>query len=262
MTKQDQSIHFLSLLPFNYFILFYSRINNMIHLTFFCINYILFHWSFRILGLNRSFTWFAPSYLLIISSYSFILFFNTILYCEDYSYRIVDTQIKFVLLLLWNVPFNSIISYSFLIIWSALLLCLKLFLTVPMIVSNFIDIYLFGMIAVLITMINLFINFGLVLCSFLFYLFLARLQLFLLLLFILESFSHFFQSLTLANRLSINLLAGSLLVSLLTLFILHSSFSLISWSFIQFLLIIFSFEMLNYFIQWFIFCILSLEYSK
>jgi len=104
-------------------------------------------------------------------------------------------------------------------------------------------------------------SFGLLLCSFLFYLFLTRLELFLLIISFLDSFSSFFQSLTVANRLSINLMAGSLLTSLLSVacgvfwgYVLF--FSLLS----AFLLMVFSFELLNSSIQLFIFGLLSCDY--
>ncbi len=62
--------------------------------------------------------------------------------------------------------------------------------------------------------------FGLILCSYLLYLFLTRMELFLIVSFMLETFSIISQSLTLSNRLSINILAGSLSISSLSLFIL------------------------------------------
>lgn len=100
------------------------------------------------------------------------------------------------------------------------------------------------------------------LSSFLLYLFLSRIEFFLLILFYLESFSSLFQSLTLANRLSINLLAGSLLILLLSLALkVFISYSLVSSFISLFLCIVFSFEVLNSCIQLFIFTLLTLEYS-
>ena len=84
--------------------------------------------------------------------------------------------------------------------------------------------------------------------------FLSSLSSFLYILFILDSFSQFFQSLTLSNRLSINMLCGSLLTTLLSLFVKSCSITL------MFLLIVFSFEILNTLIQVFIFMVLSFEY--
>ena len=51
--------------------------------------------------------------------------------------------------------------------------------------------------------------FGLILFSYLLYMFLTRMELFLIIPFMLESFSIIFQSLTLSNRLSINLTINS-----------------------------------------------------
>ncbi len=62
--------------------------------------------------------------------------------------------------------------------------------------------------------------FGLILISYLLYLFLTKMELFLIILFMLEAFSVIFQSLTLSNRLSINILAGSLSIQSLSVAII------------------------------------------
>jgi len=94
-------------------------------------------------------------------------------------------------------------------------------------------------------------------------LFISESELFLLILFILESFSIVIQSLTLSNRLSINIFAGTLLISLLSSLIIIASSSGISiYSIIVLVLviIIYSFEILNSLVQILIFSILSNEY--
>ena len=53
------------------------------------------------------------------------------------------------------------------------------------------------------------------------YLFLTDFEVFLVLAFLLELFSSVFQSVTLANRLSINLIAGALLTEPLSLLVLN-----------------------------------------
>jgi len=99
-----------------------------------------------------------------------------------------------------------------------------------------------------------------VLGGFLLYFFLTDVEVFLCLLFLLELFSSVFQSVTLANRLSINLIAGSLLTSLLSLAVIVF-LSLYYWIVISFCLFsIYTFELLNCYIQLFIFSLLSLEY--
>jgi len=88
-------------------------------------------------------------------------------------------------------------------------------------------------------------------------------ELFLIILFMLESFSIIFQSLTISNRLSINILAGSLLISLLSAaVIIFSRNIIINYLLIILLLIIYSFEILNSFVQLFIFNLLSIEYLE
>ncbi len=103
--------------------------------------------------------------------------------------------------------------------------------------------------------------FGLILCSYLLYLFLTRMEVFLIISFMLEPFSIISQSLTLSNRLSINILAGSLLISSLSVaVIIFSNYSFINSILIILLLIIYSFEILNSLVQLFIFNLLSIEY--
>ena len=102
---------------------------------------------------------------------------------------------------------------------------------------------------------------GLILVAYLLYLFLTRMELFLIISFMLESFSIISQSLTLSNRLSINILAGSLLISSLSVaVIIFSIYLIINSILIILLLIIYSFEILNSFVQLFIFNLLSIEY--
>ena len=103
--------------------------------------------------------------------------------------------------------------------------------------------------------------FGLILCSYLLYLFLTRMELFLIISFMLEPFSIISQSLTLSNRLSINILAGSLSISSLSVAVIIFSIYLIINSILIILLsIIYSFEILNSLVQLFIFNLLSIEY--
>ena len=161
----------------------------------------------------------------------------------------------YLLLLNWLITLItcSSIFYSFFFISAgstATLVSLKVYFSGSMIVANFIDVYLFGLLAVLIHWFFLVFSFGWLLSSFLFYLFLHRLEIFLLVLSLLESFSSLFQSLTLSNRLSINLLSGSLLIDLLSVTVRF--FLLI----LLFFLLIFYFETLNSQLQLLIFSLL------
>jgi hypothetical protein len=223
-------------------------------------SFIVYSWNFRVLGLKL-----LPPLIifLFIPPFSLIFFFGIlILFAEDYLGRIVYAGTKLVLLLLWKVPWIAIQSYSLLSVWSSLLVSIKSFLTVSMIVGNFIDVYLFGMIAVLISVLLYLSLYGLIMGSFILFLFLSSLSSFLFILCLLESFSSFFQSLTLSNRLSINMLCGSLLTSLLSLFLFICGIksSITSMIILMLLLIVFSFEILNSSIQLFIFMVLSFEY--
>ena len=85
---------------------------------------------------------------------------------------------------------------------------------------------------------------------------------FLYVLFFLESFASLFQSLTLSNRLTINLLAGSLLITLLSLISYLFFYSFFVGLVVNVgLVAIFLFELFNSLIQLFIFMLLSIEYN-
>ena len=167
------------------------------------------------------------------------------------------------LISVWKkVPLCSLLYYLLLTAgYSITMVSIKLFITVSMIISNIIDIYLIGIMIVLINWLMYSGYSGLILVAYLLYLFLTRMELFLIISFMLESFSIISQSLTLSNRLSINILAGSLLISSLSVaVIIFSIYLIINSILIILLLIIYSFEILNSFVQLFIFNLLSIEY--
>lgn len=104
-----------------------------------------------------------------------------------------------------------------------------------------------------------------------YYLFLTSNEFFLFLLGLLEIFSNLFQSITLSNRLTINIFAGSLLISLITILnniIIFNLFlslilNIIFLNFILiFFIIFFFFEIGILFIQLLIFLILYSIYSN
>ena len=108
-----------------------------------------------------------------------------------------------------------------------------------------------------------FIAYSSIVSGLLLYLFLTDLEFILLLLFLLESFSSCIQSATLANRLSINLIGGSLLTQLLSIAItlLISGIYIVSLILIGLITtIIYSIEAFNCCIQSPIFPFLSIEY--
>ena len=167
------------------------------------------------------------------------------------------------LISVWKkVPLCSLLYYLFLTAgYSITMVSIKLFITVSMIIGNIIDIYLLGIMTLLINWLMYSGYSGLILVAYLLYLFLTRMELFLIISFMLESFSIISQSLTLSNRLSINILAGSLLISSLSVaVIIFSIYLIINSILIILLLIIYSFEILNSFVQLFIFNLLSIEY--
>ena len=135
------------------------------------------------------------------------------------------------LITVWKkVPLCSLLYYCLLTAgFSIGMVSIKLFITVSMMIGNIIDIYLLGIMIVLINWLMYSGYFGLILCSYLLYLFLTRMELFLIISLMLEPFSIISQSLTLSNRLSINILAGSLSISSLSVaVIIFSRYSVIN----------------------------------
>ena len=132
---------------------------------------------------------------------------SIILYAEQYTTLNIDMIYTILQVVsLWKeLPLNSLLFYILLTAgYTILLTSLKVFISVSMMVGNIIDIYLLGVMVVIINWLLYSSYYGLLLISYLVYLFLTRIEVFLVLLFLLESFSIIFQSLTISNRLSIN----------------------------------------------------------
>lgn len=158
----------------------------------------------------------------------------------------------------------SSLERIFIFFFLTLLMFLKVsFPFLTMFVANFINIFLFGIIAVSIFFFYQFFIVGLLVLSLFYYLFLTNNEFFLFLLSLLEIFSTMFQSITLSNRLTINIFAGSLLITLITLLL---NITILFFSFFSFLVSIFyfifyAFELGILFIQFNIFLILFDVYS-
>ena len=221
------------------------------------MNWAWFFWwlDFRVLGLkliplliNLIFGYFSPFSLIYIFVWYYGFDFGFYFYFELY-----DFFFNF-----WLISCSYIyLSFIFISAGSIFtLVSLKVYFLGSMIIGNFLDIYIFGFLAVLMNWFFQVFYFDYLILSFIFYLFLHRLQVFLLILSLLESFSILFQSLTLSNRLSINLISGSLLINLLSvavrLFLFYIILFILLW-------IVFSFEIFNSGIQLFIFSLLHLD---
>ena len=147
------------------------------------------------------------------------------------------------------------------LLWLFKIVSIKIFITVSMISGNIIDIYLLGIMVVYINWLIYSGYFGLIGLSLLLYFFLTKMELFLIIPFLLECFSIIFQSITLSNRLSINILAGSLLIPLLSVtVIIFSNYLLLVYLISSLYFTIYSFEMINSLVQLFIFTLLCIEY--
>jgi len=190
-------------------------------------------------------------------------FFLLLSLTDSYLDRSCSACAQVVLSAFSQVPWVAFLSYLFIFVWSALFVSFKCFLSLSMIVGNFIDVYILGFIAVFTSSISYIVLFGLVFFSLFLFIFLSALLSFLLVLGLLELFSSSFQSITLSNRLSINMLCGCLLVSLLCSFIFVTVFlwaPVAYYLVLSFLCVIFLFEGFNSVVQFLIFNILGLEY--
>ena len=135
--------------------------------------------------------------------------------------------------------------------------------SIAMTLANFIDIYIFGLLFI-IGLLSTYISIvGLLFISHWVLLFISSVSSFILFLSIIEYASIILQSITITNRLSINIIAGGLLVNILLL-CLDLSVMIDYWLWIDYRvysslslsLLIFDFEILSLFNQSFIFIIL------
>ena len=128
-------------------------------------------------------------YNLTIVSIILTFFQCYILYSEQYfslTIDMINTALQ--LITVWKkVPLCSLLYYLLLTAgYSITMVSIKLFITVSMMIGNIIDIYLLGIMIVLINWLMYSGYFGLILCSYLLYLFLTRMELFLIISFMLE----------------------------------------------------------------------------
>lgn len=174
---------------------------------------VLIHYNYKII-VNL---WLHINNLTIMSVF-LSLFQYYILYSEEYISLMIDMINTALNIYLKRVPLCVMVYYLLITAgYSISMVSIKLFITISIMIANIIDIYLLGILVVLVNILIDIEYFGLILIAYLLYLFLTRMEVFLLILFILEGFSIMFQSLTLSNRLSINIMAGSLVISLLSI---------------------------------------------
>lgn len=181
---------------------------------------------------------------------------------EDWWGKMINNKIKGVIILGYNILWYIYYTYLLLLVCLLIFILQKVFITVVLISSNFIDLYLVAIISVFISILVYIFMWGIIFFSVWLIYFISKSIFMVLILAILEIFTTFFQSITLSNRFSINMLVGSLLTSLLSLFIARCgiSNSIIMLIILVILLMVFMFELFNSLIQLFIFMVLSFEY--
>ena len=99
----------------------------------------------RVLGLK-----YLPP-LLLISSLSIMISLAGIMnYAQDKRNGSIDLLCYFMLLISFNLPLCSLLTFSFILFNALTLISMKYFISITMIVSNLIDLFLFGLISVII----------------------------------------------------------------------------------------------------------------
>lgn len=207
-------ILYVSLVSLVYFIMNYNMIQPfMVKHSLWNYNSV-FNSTTRKIGIIVSFT-FGSSLL-----FSCYLFFA---YSEDYSLFIESFIITVMLFLVvqsssFYSPFllNSLFSV---IGFIGFIISIRAFgsSAAVLVVGNLIDVYVFGLIAVMINHTMFIFSYGVVVYSFILYFFLVDVEVLLFLILLLDLSSLVVQSFTLTNRLSLNLIAGSIFSSLLSL---------------------------------------------
>jgi len=188
-------------------------------------------------------------------------------YFEDYFINLISIIVSISLLFI-NYQFLALVTLlSYFILNIGIILVVVVikadFISLSLIVGNLITIYLFSLVAVFISWLLYILSLGYIIYSLLLYLFLSDISSILVMLSVVELFALIFQTLTLGNRISINIISGSLLMQLLTIAMLV----LISIKALIVLILgglcgmfMFGFESVNYWIQLFIYSLLSLVY--
>ena len=233
---------------------------------FFCL-FILY---FRVLELKL-----LPPLVLwglyFFTSFFMLVLFNLIFFGEAYYTRFIYCIISVVFSATSYITWTNISSYVLIFFGSLFLITSKIYLTVGMVVGNIIDVYILSLIAVIITsMITIFMH-GLIVLSMFLLFFLSTSWFILCILGLLEVFSLLFSSITMSNRLSVNMLCGSLILSLIVRLVSasigSSPFQLTCFNIgvgtlllACLLILIFMFELFNSIVQCAIFNVLGLEY--
>jgi len=130
-------------------------------------------------------------YYLIIINITLVNFQCYILYSESYFNKAIDMIFTVLQLIsVWKkVPLNSLLYYLPLTAgYSITIVSIKIFITVSMMIGNIIDIYLLGIMMILLNYVMYSGYFGLIIISYLLYLFLTKMEVFLIMVRLIDSF--------------------------------------------------------------------------
>ena len=148
---------------------------------------------------------------------------------------------------LFQFYYQSLYIILFINLSLGLLVSIKMFLATPIIIGNVIDIFGFGLVAICMNGYIYVIECGSSIISFMWYYSILSVDNYLFVMSLIELFSIVFQSLTLSNRITINIVAGGLLIILLSLLIIWWLVNIIPFA------ILFVYEYVNLLFQVFIF---------
>jgi len=191
-----------------------------------------------------------------------IYVYSIILYIIEYSETIIY-NIYYMLFSLFRFQLNSIhIVVVLLTGVVGLVFGLKVFTSISVVVGNIIDVYIWSLIGIVANILRNYALYSMEIISSLWYYWLDSREIILFILANMEFISLLFQSITIANRLTINLTAGILLLYLFSIAINYITYYLmVEYTILFMFFIIFIYETVNSTIQLYIFSLLTNEYS-
>ncbi len=197
-------------------------------------------------GLRAPIVFLLKSSLYIFMIYLFFIFLSSFLhYTQDLSvYYLFLSSFLLGLFYLYDLSFY-VLQFIFLSLF--LLVSIKMFLDISIIIGNVIDIYVYGIVAICMNGYVYAYYCGFMIFNFMWYYSILSVDIYLFVMSLIELFSLLFQSLTLSNRITINIVAGGLLIYLLSLLLSIHFLLIIPFA------ILFVYEYVNLLFQVFIF---------
>ena len=202
--------------------------------------------------------------LIISPPLSLIYLLLVLSYFEDYLINKISiiASLSLLFLVYQSLPLLTVISYLILNIGVILVIVsIKVgFISVSLMVGNVITVYLYSVMVVMVNYVLEIVAIGYQVVAMLLYVFLMDGSVMLVVLCMVEVFALGFQTLTLANRISVNIISGSMLLQLLAIAMLY----LLNWWIEIVILVVIvvmnGYELMSSVIQWVVYGLLSRVY--